>query len=398
MVELTSRGTPSGNIYFSHWVRVSGDQFDGIYECFKTIEPNQIPEGDYNLRVESININDLNGFNAIPPAGAVGVSVINPAQGCTYASLNVIYGGLNQNITQGEAIESISIQLDTDCVNNNNNTILNSSSEGLPLGVTYSFDGANNIVIVSGTPSSQGTYSYVIKYYNGQTIDSSTVSATIGGTITVIANSTTSTSTANSGNIYFENGTCKCPNATVGETSEINGITYTAVDDTSLRSEIATGNVNLCTSLVTDMNVLFNENSSFNENISFWDTSNVLGMQLTFAGASSFNQDISNWNTQNVGAMNGMFAGATSFNQNIGGWDISSVTDIWEMFLYASSFNQNLSSWNTSNIVSMRSMFEGALTFNQNISNWDTSSVIDMSRMFFEAHQFQSKYWGMEFN
>ena len=59
-------GTPSGNIYFSHWVRVSGDQFDGIYECFKTIEPNQIPEGDYNLRVESININDLNGFNAIP--------------------------------------------------------------------------------------------------------------------------------------------------------------------------------------------------------------------------------------------------------------------------------------------------------------------------------------------
>ena len=387
-------GTPSGNIYFSHWVRVSGDQFDGIYECFKTIEPNQIPEGDYNLRVESININDLNGFNAIPPAGAVGVSVINPAQGCTYASLNVIYGGLNQNITQGDAIESISIQLDTDCVNNNNNTILNSSSEGLPLGVTYSFDGANNIVIVSGTPSSQGTYSYVIKYYNGQTIDSSTVSATIGGTIAVIANSTTSTSTANSGNIYFENGTCKCPNATVGETSEINGITYTAVDDTSLRSEIATGNVNLCTSLVTDMNVLFSENSSFNENISFWDTSNVLGMQLTFAGASSFNQDISNWNTQNVGAMNGMFAGATSFNQNIGGWDISSVTDIWEMFLYASSFNQNLSSWNTSNIVSMRSMFEGALTFNQNISNWDTSSVADMSRMFFEATSFNQNIGG----
>ena len=53
-------GTPSGNIYFSHWVRVSGDQFDGIYECFKTIEPDQIPEGDYTLRAETTNIRDLN--------------------------------------------------------------------------------------------------------------------------------------------------------------------------------------------------------------------------------------------------------------------------------------------------------------------------------------------------
>ena len=32
----------------------------------------------------------------------------------------------------------------------------------------------------------------------------------------------------------FENGTCKCPNAAVGETAEINGIIYTAVDNTSL--------------------------------------------------------------------------------------------------------------------------------------------------------------------
>ena len=33
----------------------------------------------------------------------------------TYATLNVIYGSLNQNVTQGNAIENISIQLDTDC-------------------------------------------------------------------------------------------------------------------------------------------------------------------------------------------------------------------------------------------------------------------------------------------
>ena len=45
--------------------------------------------------------------------------------------------------------------------------------------------------------------------------------------------------------IYFENGTCKCPEATVGDTSVIDGVTYTAVDDSTIRGEIANGNVNL---------------------------------------------------------------------------------------------------------------------------------------------------------
>ena len=54
-----------------------------------------------------------------------------------------------------------------------------------------------------------------------------------------------------SDNIYFENGTCKCPEATVGDTSVIDGVTYTVVDDSTIRGEIANGNVNLCTTKVT---------------------------------------------------------------------------------------------------------------------------------------------------
>ena len=63
---------------------------------------------------------------------------------------------------------------------------------------------------------------------------------------------------SNSDNIYFENGTCKCPNATAGDTADINGVTYTVVDTTtSIAGEIANGNVNLCTTLVTNMSYMF---------------------------------------------------------------------------------------------------------------------------------------------
>ena len=49
--------------------------------------------------------------------------------------------------------------------------------------------------------------------------------------------------------ISFVNGTCECPNATVGDTAVIGGVTYTAVDNSTIAGEIANGNVNLCTTL-----------------------------------------------------------------------------------------------------------------------------------------------------
>jgi hypothetical protein len=58
---------------------------------------------------------------------------------------------------------------------------------------------------------------------------------------------------AQSGNISFINGTCECPNATVGDTDVINGLAYTAVDNSTIAGQIANGNGNLCTTLVTDM-------------------------------------------------------------------------------------------------------------------------------------------------
>jgi surface protein len=66
---------------------------------------------------------------------------------------------------------------------------------------------------------------------------------------------------------------------------------------------------------------------------------------------TSFNQNISSWDTSNVTAMNAMFLAASVFNQPIGSWNVSKVTDMWDMFNGASAFNQNISSWNVANVT-----------------------------------------------
>ena len=107
--------------------------------------------------------------------------------------------------------------------------------------------------------------------------------------------------------IYFDNNTCKCLTATVGDTEVINGVTYTVVDNTTIKTQVAAANYNLCTTFVTDMNRLFIDNTSFNSDISFWDTSKVTDMRRMFQNATSFDQDIGNWNTAAVTNMGFMF-------------------------------------------------------------------------------------------
>ena len=167
--------------------------------------------------------------------------------------------------------------------------------------------------------------------------------------------------------------TCMCPDAAVGDTGVVNGITYTKrTRDQIFESNAAT----TCTSGITDMTGIF-LNSSFNQDISSWDISNVTNMGAMFNGATSFNQDISFWDVSNVTEMSYMFEYATSFNQPIGNWDVSNVTEMSYMFNGATSFNQNISSWDVSNVTSMNEMFYYATSFNQDISSWEFNVVSD---------------------
>jgi surface protein len=145
--------------------------------------------------------------------------------------------------------------------------------------------------------------------------------------------------------------------ALVGNEYELNGVSYTVVDDSTIDAQIANANVNLCTTFVNNMSELFKDNSSFNSDINFWDTSSVTDMSSMFYEASSFNQDIGNWNTSSVTDMVGMFYEASSFNQDIGNWNTSKVTRMERMFWAAEAFNQDLSGWCVSNINTEPSNF-----------------------------------------
>ena len=142
------------------------------------------------------------------------------------------------------------------------------------------------------------------------------------------------------------------------------------------------------TSSVTKMNSMFNVASSFNGDISDWDTSSVTDMNRMFYEATSFDGDLSDWDTSSVTNMYNMFSRATSFDGDISGWDTSSVTKMNSMFNVASSFNGDISDWDTSSVTDMSQMFLDAPSFNGDISDWDTSSVTDMSQMFQDATSF----------
>ena len=192
----------------------------------------------------------------------------------------------------------------------------------------------------------------------------------------------------NSGKIYFENGTCKCPEAALGDQDKIEGIVYTAVNNSSIRTEINKENIYLCTTLVTDMSGtsnplanFFNDNA-FNGNIGFWDVSNVTNMDGMFYNAESFNRDIGNWNTSMVENMGSIFKNASSFNQDISNWNTSKVTKMLDLFALAKAFNKDISSWDTSSATNMDGMFRETILFNQDLSSWCVQNITSLPENF----------------
>jgi surface protein len=138
---------------------------------------------------------------------------------------------------------------------------------------------------------------------------------------------------------------------------------------------------------ITDMNFMFYD-SDFNQDISNWNTSNVITMVGTFARAPKFNQPLNDWDVSNVITMQGTFAHAYKFNQPLNKWNTNNVTDMGWMFISAYEFNQNINSWSTSKVTNMDYMFMLTHKFNQPLNNWDTSNAINMNSMFYQTTEF----------
>jgi hypothetical protein len=84
---------------------------------------------------------------------------------------------------------------------------------------------------------------------------------------------------------------------------------------------------------------------------------------------------IENWDTSNVTDMSSLFTPQgdfiSSFNDDISRWDVSNVERLDYMFIEAVSFNVDLNGWDVSQVTGMRGMFSGARVFDQELNSWD---------------------------
>jgi surface protein len=138
----------------------------------------------------------------------------------------------------------------------------------------------------------------------------------------------------------------------------------------------------------------FAKTSSFNKPLACWDVRRVKNMKGMFKGASNFNQPLDSWDVSSVVNMSSMFDGALKFNQSLGSWNVSNVTDMSHMIFKASKFDQTIESWNVGNVTSMYGMFRDASSFNEGLEKWNVGKVTDMNAMFKGAVKFNKPLGG----
>ena len=254
--------------------------------------------------------------------------------GTSSSSTNQIPFGSISNLVLTKSLMNFSIQLNSGCSGDLEAdkdgfyeeekdtylppviTLTGAASITISVGASFTDPGAtasDNIdgnltssITTSGTVNTSVGGNYSITYSVSDTAGNS---ATVTRYITVVPPK-----------IYFENGICKCPNATEGDTQVISGTTYTAVGTSTLSTQIFNGNINLCTTQISFMGSLFNNNTSFNTDIGFWDTENVTNMDSMFNGATSFNQDLSSWCVTNISSEPTSFATSALITSNKPVW------------------------------------------------------------------------------
>ena len=174
---------------------------------------------------------------------------------------------------------------------------------------------------------------------------------------------------------------------------------------------------------------MFYSASSFNQDISRWNTASVSNMSSMFARnflyASNFNQDLAAWNVQRViraGWVSTWTGAATLSACNAGAiytaWG-ATFQGVWPTLNFACAVGSvlcalcitngnignavtawaaspstavttygNIGDWNTAAVTRMVSLFANQSAFNQPIGHWNTASVTTMDALFRSASAF----------
>ncbi len=201
-------------------------------------------------------------------------------------------------------------------------------------GLTVTFDKASNTFTIKGVVNKSNIWDSKIRSYRYATIEFSVPVLNI----------------AKNAELQIRTGLRKSPSVNNGRyyrpTTKSQLIDVIEREMSSSRQNTNSPNLNMIdVSAIYDMSTIFFRKSTFNGDVSHWNTSNVWNMAGMFSHAKAFNGDITNWDTSNVVSMGYMFDNALKFNQDISGWNVSKVTNTEHMFRYAGAFDKNLSSW-----------------------------------------------------
>lgn len=134
-----------------------------------------------------------------------------------------------------------------------------------------------------------------------------------------------------------------------------------------------------CSSLV-DANNTLNSSTVFG--------AEKISLHKTFENCTSYNNDLTNWNTENVTDMLGTFNGCTVFNGDLSSWNTENVITFRDTFRNTAFNNDSLANWNTENVTSFLSTFYGCSNFNGDITNWRTDSADTLQNMFYSCSAF----------
>jgi hypothetical protein len=125
--------------------------------------------------------------------------------------------------------------------------------------------------------------------------------------------------------------------------------------------------------------------------IGTWDTSLVTNMELLFEQKQEFSQDINDWDVSSVTSFYYMFKSASKMTSPLNKWDVSSGVIFQRMFFGAYSLASafpDIRQWDVSKGEDFRQMFAHSKNFDWDFSCWDVSSVkFDLSIENINYHQ-----------